>query len=170
MALDIAGCTGVAFGVAGETPRAISVDLGKSRSEAVRFSKMIGLTNTLIRKHKPDLLVYEAPVGGPKTSHTLVGIAACFVGEATRLGFEPEKIAIASVRKHFLGKHLTSASFPGMSKGRARQEIKRALIARCNMLGWKVDDDDQADACAIWDYACAKWAGTQAKPIGGLFT
>lgn len=169
MALDIAGSTGVAFGVAGETPRAISVDLGKRHSEAVRFSKMIGLTKTLVEKHRPDLIVYEAPVGGPKTSHTLVGIAACFVGEATRLGFTPEKVAIASVRKHFLGKHLTTAHFPGMSKGQARNEVKRALVARCNQLGWKVDDDDQADACAIWDYACSTKARAQAKPLGGLF-
>ena len=165
MAFDIATHTGVALGRAGETPRAISVDFGK-RNQAVVFSKVIRLTCNLLTKYKPDILVYESPVGGPKTSHFLVGIAACFAGEASRLGYKPEKLDISSVRKHFLGRNLTRRDFPHLAPGRARTEIKRAVIARCHQLGWRVEDDDQADACALWDYAAATIARTQGAPAG----
>ena len=37
LAFDIATSTGVAWGVAGETPRATTVDLGKGLSDAKRF-------------------------------------------------------------------------------------------------------------------------------------
>ena len=169
MAFDIAGRTGIAYGRAGETPRATAIDLGKHLSEGKRFSRMIRATNELLSKYRPDLVVYEAPIGGPRTSHFLVGIAACFTGEATRLGFEPKEINLASVRKHFLGKHLTTKSFPGKSKGQVRSEIKRSVVARCYALGWTVRDDDEADACALWDYASATYGRAQAAPVGGLF-
>jgi hypothetical protein len=45
-----------------------------------------------------------------------------------------------TVRKHFVG------------NGRPA-DPKFAVIARCKQLGWKVDDDNQADALATWDYA-----------------
>ncbi len=52
-------------------------------------------------------------------------------------------------RRHFLGR----ARFKGGS-----DEAKRSCVARCHQLGWKVPDNNAADACAIWDYACAVWA------------
>lgn len=51
-------------------------------------------------------------------------------------------------RKHFLGR----SRFSGGTR-----EAKRAAIARCNSLGWNVPDDNAADACSVWDYACAIW-------------
>ena len=169
MAFDIAGHTGIAFGGAGEIPRSTSVDLGRKKSEAVRYSKMIGLTRKMIAQFEPDLVVYEAPVGGPKTSHFLVGVAACFVGEAHRNGVNIKKLELSSVRRHFLGKHLTSRHFPHLTKAKARIEIKRAVVARCHQLGWDVDDDDEADACALWDYAQAVYGRSQSAPLGELF-
>lgn len=169
MAFDIAGRTGIAYGRAGETPRATAVDLGKGRGDAAQFARMIRATNELLTKYRPDIVVYEGPVGGPRTSHFLVGLAACFVGEAARLGHKPIDLNLGSVRKHFLGKHITTRSMPGASKGAVRQEIKRAVIARCHALGWPVRDDDEADACALWDYASATIGRAQAKPLGGLF-
>lgn len=169
LAFDIASRAGIAFGVAGETPRATSVDLGKKLPEAQRFSKMIQATKHFLERFEPDVVVYEGVVGGPKTSHFLVGIAACFVGEATRLGYDPKSCSLGAVRSHFLGKHLTTRHFPHMKHAAAKLEIKRAVIARCHQLGWQVQDDNEADACALWDYAGATLGRAQAAPVGGLF-
>jgi hypothetical protein len=169
IAFDIAGATGIAFGVAGGTPRATTVDLGKKLSEAQRFSKMIQTARFFLNKFEPDIVVYEAPVGGPKTSHFLVGVAACFVGEATRLGYDPKSVNLASVRSHFLGKHLTTRHFPHLKPAAAKAEIKRAVVARCFALGWPVKGHDDADALACWDYASATLGRAQAAPTGGLF-
>jgi len=46
----------------------------------------------------------------------------------------------ATVRKHFVG------------NGRPT-DPKAVVMARCKQLGWRVDDDNQADALATWDYA-----------------
>lgn len=169
LAFDIATRTGVAFGPVGGTPRSTAIVLGAKLPDAQRFGEMIKAAKRLITHLKPDILVYEAPVGGPKTSHFLVGIAACFAGESVALGYNPISLPLASVRKHFIGKHLTSAHFPGMTKNRARVEIKNTVIARCYALGWHVDGDDEADACALWDYAGATLGRAQSAPPGGLF-
>lgn len=169
MAFDIATSTGVAWGSAGGTPRCVSVDLGKGRSEGSRFSKMLDLADHFLKSYKPDIVVYEAPIGGAMKVVLPGQLAACFVGQAVRLGYEPKSVDLSSVRKHFLGKNLTKAHFPDLSKGQARTAIKRAVIARCLVLGWDVKNDDQGDACATWDYACATMANAQSIPHGGLF-
>lgn len=169
MAWDLAGRTGVAYGRAGETPRATTVDLGKARGEAARLAEVIRATRGLLERMRPEILVYEAPVGGPKTSHFLVAVAGCFVGQATLMGYAPVSVSIGAVRRHFLGKALAARDFPGLSKARAREAIKNAVVARCGALGWKPRTDDEADAMALWDYACATLARGQAAPLGGLF-
>lgn len=170
MAFDIATHTGVAFGTVGETPRSTTIDLGQGKSQALRFAKAIRTTKHLITRYKPDLIVYEAPIGGKYTSHFLVGLAACVTGQAAiECRKAPEKLDIGTVRKHFLGRNVTTRDFPGLNKKQAKAAIKQAVIGRCTMLGWKVDSDDAADACACWDYACATYCNAQSAPLGGLF-
>ena len=170
MAFDIATHTGVAFGIVGETPRSTTIDLGQGKSQALRFAKAIKTTKHLITRYKPDLVVYEAPIGGKFSSQFLVGLAACVTGQASiECKKPPVKLNIGAVRKHFLGRNVTTRDFPGMSKANAKKAIKQVVIGRCTLLGWKVDSDDAADACALWDYACAHYAKAQAAPLGGLF-
>lgn len=166
LAFDLATSTGVALGHAGQTPRAWSVDLGKERGHAARFSKALRMVRLLTDDFKPDLIAVEAPVGGPKTSHFLVGLSACVTGEAMNQGVRCEKFAINEIRKHFLGKHLTVKHFPHLKSHQAKAEIKRSVMNRCALLGWHVPNDDAADAAALWDYACAKHHPTT---IGGMF-
>jgi hypothetical protein len=172
LAFDIATVTGVALGDAGHAPRAWTVDLGEGRSRAAKFSRAILMVETLVDYHKPDLIAVEAPVGGPKTSHDLVGLWACVIGAAHKAGCKNvESCNIGTVRKHFLGKHLTAAHFPGSSKAFAKAQIKSAVMNRCAALGWVVETHDAADAAAVWDYACAKHHPTHhTTTIGGLFT
>jgi hypothetical protein len=187
LALDLATRTGAAFGTAGEAPQFTSIDLGKGLSDPERFAKIIRATATLIQRLTPDIIVYEAPVGGPKTSHFLVGVAACFAGEAVRRGHDPKKLNIGAIRVHFIGRNITSKDFMPVvkleqtSKPRtlkqmqsrakllARAELKRQVTARCHELGWKVRTEDEADACALFSYAGAKLCKSYAAPLRGLF-
>ena len=170
LALDIATQTGIAIGNSGEVPESWSVDLGKGRSEGARFSKSLSLTHCLIRDHSPDLIAVEAAIGGPNTSHFLVGLLACVRGCAFNRGIPVEVCSIGGIRKHFLGKNLTVRDYPGMTKAQARTQIKSEVMKRCKLLGWEAADDDAADAAALFDFACANFArGYQAAPSGGLF-
>lgn len=168
LALDIATNMGCCFGLVGSKPNAWSVNLGKAPDER-RFSRLLSITAKLLQEHAPDLVAIEAPIGGGMKSDYLVGLAACARGVCFNRGIRAEVCAISTVRKHFLGKHLTAKHFPGKTHAAAKKAIKVQVIARCGLLGWHVEDDDAADAAAIWDYATATWARAQSAPHGGLF-
>lgn len=169
LALDIATRTGVAFGEAGAIPKAVTVDLGKAGSQPARQARLLRLTRETIARFHPDLVVFEAAVGGPKTSHFLVGLTAIVVAQSTDLGLVPVSLHRASVRKFFLGRDPKVSDFEGLSPAHAKLEIKRLVIARCHALGWEPADGDQADAMALWAFACATRAGMTLPPPGGLF-
>ena len=169
LAFDIATKTGCAFGAAGDKPRAWSVSFGKSSDED-RFSKAIRMTASYIERFQPDLVAVEAPVGGREASALLVGLCACVKGEAARHGVRVVGYYPASVRKHFVGKALTARDFPALNRVAAKKAIKGAVIARCDLLGWQIDDPDAADAAALWSYACALVSRDhQMTDVGGLF-
>lgn len=158
VAFDTATKTGVAYGRAGETPRAYSVDLGKVAWER-RFSRILRLTRKVIEDHRPELVAVEAFVGGPKANTDLSGLVACVMGEADRCGVRVVSYYPATIRKHFLG---------GISN--RREKIKPQVMARCRMLGWPSDDPDACDALALWDYASARESRAhQVSTVGGLF-
>ena len=169
LSFDIASTTGVCFGISGDTPKAWAVSLGKA-SEEERFSKALRMTAAYIDRFKPDLVAVEAPVGGRDANALLIGLAACVKGEAARHGCRVVEYFPATVRKHFLGKALTSRDFPALSKAAAKKAIKGAVMDRCRLLGWEVETGDAADAAALWDYAMAKESRAhQVTSIGGLF-
>lgn len=169
LAFDIATSTGIAYGRAGDVPRVLTVDLGKGLPDEKRFAKAIEMTHDLLDRYKPDQVVYEAPIGGKNSSQFLIGVAACVMGEATRLRFPCKQMYLASVRKHFLGKHLTARDFPALKPAHAKRAIKQEVIKRCVVLKWPVSTDDEADAAALWDFACSTMRGHQSAPVGGLF-
>lgn len=168
LAMDIATKTGIAVGVSGGDPRSWFMDLGQAPDDR-RFSNVLRLTHGLIEAHQPDLIAVEAAIGGPKASAYLIGLVACVRGCAFNRGVRCESVHLGSVRKHFLGKHFTARDFPGMKRIEAKRAMKRMVMDRCQLLGWPVETDDEADAVALWDYACANFAGVQAKPLGDLF-
>jgi Holliday junction resolvasome RuvABC endonuclease subunit len=168
VALDIATNMGVSIGKAGAAPTSYSVDLGRGQTDDLRFSKALAITSSLLAEHKPDLVAIEAPIGGPSTSHLLVGLAACVRGCVANRGVRLVSYHSGSVRKHFLGKVLTVRDFPALTKGKAKAAIKNEVVKRCKLLGWDVPDHDAADAAALFDYASAM-AGIQVGPEGDLF-
>lgn len=174
LALDLASVTGVAVGNFGDRPTAWSVDLGEGKPEDFKFSQALVLTHKLIATHSPDLIAIEAPVGGPKTSHFLVGLVACVRGCAFNRGVRVVPHNIAAIRKHFVGGHVTSSAYkhldPKRRKAAARNAGKNLVMQRCRQLGWDCDDDNAADACALWDYCCSLQSRShQITSLPGLF-
>ena len=167
LALDLATTTGLAFGSAQSAPVTWAVDLGKG--DAKKFAKAMQMTKAAIERYQPDLIAIEAPVGGPKTSHFLVGLVACVEGMAEWMKVPTEKHNIASVRKHFLGQAPQLRDFKG-NRAQQQKQVKGMVMNRCRALGWAVAGDDQADAAAIWDYAMSlRRADHALRTVGGLF-
>lgn len=167
VALDLASSTGVAVGKPNSAPVAWTVALGKA-SEDERFSRILVLTDQLIREHEPDLVAIEAAIGGRDASQFLIGLVSCVRGCCANRKVRCEMYHLGSIRKHFLGKALTQKDFPGLSKVKAKAAIKQTVVDRCRLLGWEPQTHDEADAMALLDYALAKNSNHQARVAGGL--
>lgn len=171
LAFDVATTTGVAWGTAGGTPQFATFDLGQKLPHVERFAKVMEVVHDMIETHAPDVAVFEEKVGGKHMA--LPGqLLACAMGAAHTMGVRTETMAVATIRKAFIGKHLTpERDFPGMSKEQGRSEIKRIVMNGCKMRGWDVSNFDEADAGALFEAWCAHNRHAQASPIkhGGLF-
>lgn len=169
LALDLATITGAAVGCAGDTPHTWTVNLGVSLPHPRRYARALRMTRVCIEKHKPDLVVVEAAVGGPKASQYLVGLLACVQGQCADLGVPCETHHLASVRKHFLGANPSLKQFKG-NRAQQQKQVKALVLNRCRSLGWPVEDDNCADAAALWDYAQAVRNPVHAvQTVGGIF-
>ncbi len=171
LALDVATKTGVCVGVPGANrPRAWTVDLGKSPIQR-KLSNALVMTQGLITAHKPDLIVIEAPIGGQKVNASLIKMVGCIEGCAFNRGVKTHSVSLATVRKRFLGKAFTKRDFPHLSEKDARVAVKRLVVDRCRLIGWEPENDDEADAMALWDWGMAEMVKSyQTPPPGGLFT
>lgn len=170
LALDIATKMGCAIGHVQGKPHSWAVDFGKGLDHDERFAKALQFVQAVHREFKPDLVAVEAAIGGSDANAYLIGMVACIRGQAKALGVPTVAYHSGSIRKHFLGKALTSRDFPGMSQAKAKLEIKQKVLVRCRALGWTVGGLDEADAMATWDYACAQESKAhQMQTLGGMF-
>lgn len=170
LALDVATRMGACFGRPLTTPAAWSVDFGELREHDARFAKALRFIRAMHMQLAPDLIAIEAPIGGPDASHYLIGLVAVMRAQAKDLGIQTVEYNIGSVRKHFIGEHFTKRDFPGMTDTAAGKIIKGKVFTRCRALGWQVNDLDQADAAALWDYACSRESRAhQVQNLPGMF-
>lgn len=154
LSLDLARQYGWAEGRAGEAPRFGSDRFAPTGAPVEDvFAGVIRQLAPRLAAFRPDVLVYEAPSlfqlrdgkSNPATAECLLGIPAIVQGLAKHLGIHRVyKAQTSSVRKHFLG----NGRMP-------RAEAKKAVVAECRRRGWDVRNDDEGDACAIWDYSIA---------------
>lgn len=147
--LDIATVTGVCLGSPGQAPVFWTENLGKARSHDERFSNVLRLAHKLIKEHEVGAIGIEAPIIVPNrdrksNNELLMGLIACVRGWAATKGIPCQTFEIASIDKHFLGHRI---------KGRA--ERKAANLARCRLLGWSPQNEDEADAGAVFDMTCS---------------
>ena len=149
LALDLARTTGWAFGPPGSIPT-----FGH-----IRFTKPGGTRAEIYREFRrwlnakwakaPDVIVYELPAvpsimsgrTNIETIRTLIGLAE-HLEEWAHNRIELKEATVSSVRVHFIGANLKSAF------------AKQKTYDQCRMLGWDVENFDQADACALWDFQC----------------
>jgi len=64
---------------------------------------------------------------------------------------------VQDVRRHFTGQRTFSKAIdPSTGKKlSSRDAAKAATIAMCRLQGWEVENDDAADAAALWSWGCA---------------
>jgi Holliday junction resolvasome RuvABC endonuclease subunit len=100
--------------------------------------------------HQPEMVVFEAPWVGPKTHQDTARKLMCLAGHCEfvcrRMAIQYREANNATVRKHFLG------------TGRGdRRTLKRLAMEACRRRGWDPENDDEADALGLLDYAAACW-------------
>lgn len=157
-ALDLATHCGFAVGAPGERPRSGTVVLkqrGGCRGNAL--GNLIAWLNDEWRSAPPALIVKEAPLplqafadrGNSEDAVMMTyGLHGIVEAMAARFALPVRQAHAATIRKHFIG------------KGRlgSRDETKRAVVARCHLMGLMprdCRDDNRADALATWDWAAA---------------
>lgn len=162
-AFDLATATGVADGRVGDAaPRLWTWYLDDSGGERpARLAHLDKFLAAYFDKFKPDVVVYERPLGiaaiagmmknkifitNEKTLGLLRGAIGVLEARACAAGV-PQiiDVGIQEARKHLCGQ----ARFP---EGGA----KAATIRACRALGWAPEDDNQADAAALWSLTCGR--------------
>lgn len=164
LALDLGTATGVAFGPSAQQPRTWSLNFENTGAgQSSVFSQAMFAAHRIFTKNKVDRLAFEeiiaaGPVGGASRSQVLMGLRGIFMGMAHRHGVPVSEYHVATVRKRFIG-----------NGGLSGKVAKKCVVDRCWQLGWDVDNDDEGDAAAIWEFARWKHTGKQTPPPGGLF-
>lgn len=156
MALDIAGLCGWALGgPANGAPRTGTWQLhglddwGLDRSLATLHETV----REFCRCHSVEIVAIEAPMMlQGRSAHTalaLISLVAVARAAAQRHGAQLRLVHVQTVRKFFVG------------QGRP-DNPKQAVMERCRLLNWAFEDDNAADAAALWAYAMSvsypKWS------------
>lgn len=155
LALDLATSTGFAVGNVRGDPVAWTLHL-KAKPHDLRFREFGLALNDVIEEHRPTHVVAEAGFvnivknkwgksqAGP-AEKVLFGLRGAAMTVAGIWGLRTEELTVGEVRKHFLG------VVPKKS-----EDQKKAVMTRCRTVGWGYDDNNSADALALWDCYCAK--------------
>jgi Holliday junction resolvasome RuvABC endonuclease subunit len=149
-ALDLGTVCGVAIGAPKGKPDWHTVRLGNGEPRE-RFGQVFRLVSDLVAQRGVTEIVIEAPliianrVASTDALRFLVGATGVAHAAAHIAGVPSGEIAVATVRKHFLG-----------YAPRGRDVAKKAVIDRCKLLGWAADTADAADALALLDCRLAQ--------------
>jgi crossover junction endodeoxyribonuclease RuvC len=177
LAIDLATKTGWARGCVGEVPEFGTMNFAAKKKGTKGGSDMLLSSDSVFAAAMewigelldpvPDILIIESMLPPDamknKTSRQvrdrLAGLHGIIRAVAKRKGVgEITEAAVGDVRAHFVG-----------IRNLKRHDAKSAVIDRCQSLGWDVANDNEADACAIWSYACALIDPVQALSVVPLF-
>jgi hypothetical protein len=168
LALDIATITGFARGRIGETPIAGSVSFSKpgatSNTDNMVFGNALRWLSDLLRAEpRPDVVIMEALLPpGAMLNHTtravrdrLAGLHGVMRGVAHLRGIpQIAEASVGDVRAHFI-----------FHRNAKRETAKRETMRQCEMMGWKAENDNEADALALWSYAASLIDPMQAMKV-----
>lgn len=161
LALDLATALGWAVNPPGEQPAFGTEVLPSTGKEVGPFIAAYDrwLRDTL-ELQKPALVIYEQPSlfakTNPDTVIKLNGLATHTEWLCFRKGFAVRSANPSQLKKFFTG------------SGRAK---KPEMVAEARRRGWKVVDDNQADACAVRAWAIFCYAAPELRaqmPFGLL--
>lgn len=154
LALDTSRHTGWAVGPAGSTPLWGVEDLGRQSTGHV-IANMRRLLWRLLQTHRPTFVCFESPYfprpGGripmnALTLRRLMGLTATVEGFCAELNIDCREATPLEIAHFFLG----------TSRPMNREAKKLATMEMCRQFGWAVDNDNCADALALWAMAEAK--------------
>jgi hypothetical protein len=144
MALDLATVTGWAVGDPGQLPAHGSIRFGGTSSHEATFAKAMNWMAEKCKVYQPGLVVWEAPLAASfkrgdtntKTTTILFGLPAVIGAVAYNHSiYNIRKADTRDVRMHFIG------SSP------KRDKAKPLVIRQCRLMGWEVQDDNEAARC-----------------------
>lgn len=156
LALDLALTTGWALGTPmDKVPTSGSIKIARDDASMAKLfcDWRVYLRDFLLLHPDITLVVFESPLlpfmkqgkTNIDTLRRLIGLAAVTEELLYSLGkYDIREARVADVRSHFIG-----------SNRHKRAEAKTLTIRRCRQLGWEPQDDNAADALALWDYQVA---------------
>ena len=160
LGLDIATNTGAAFGRVGEAPRFSSMMFKGEDTDLMGVAEAVAKAQVwmveTIRAVQPDLVVIEAPMertpeqGTARTTIKLCGLALAVAGIAINKSRMTRFVTVRAVRRTFLG--------PG-GGNLSGKDGKREVLRFCRAAGWEPNNDNEADAGAVW-----WWGGRELHP------
>lgn len=158
LALDLATTTGYALGRIGGAPSSGQKRIGSEGDSLGAFADEFDFwLNGIVERLAPGLIYYEAPINqsGKTTAATTIKLRGLayhvhMIGFRHRIIVRPGNVQ--TVRREFCGSGHAS---------------KDQVVEECRRRGWSVAGTDEADAVALWWWACedqAKWTGARPQP------
>lgn len=178
MAFDLGIRTGFACGRAGSKPRVQTWILKRPGDPVSVAIKNFGRTlRDVLSVETPDLIIREDFLHPSVHKSGDAAIASIKMDGAIELmaglwGVRDESVNVNAVRKHFCDRSSamprTRGEKTAREKAAARQATKDMVLNRAKTLGYlprDCFDDNKADACAIFDFACATYAGVRPSEL-----
>lgn len=159
LALDLATATGWACAPPDKEPHFGTAELPKSGQDvgtfAVAFSEWL---TAKLADETPQVVLYEQPsIFSKTTPATLIKLNG--------LAYDCERICtLHRVRCYMVNPSRLKKFFAG--NGRAQ---KQDMIDVARREGWAVQDDNQADACAVWAWGVNCFAPNHARRFRFMF-
>lgn len=170
LAFDLATCTGWCMGNAGvRVPHSGAWRLrSRDESRGRAGANLIRETENLIRRFgSPDYIVKEAPLTMAAQRRLKNSPASMEVKTALHTVVETF-CALHNIECRDIDMNRARKQFTGQSHYGGSDETKRAVLARCHLLGLMPKSRvqlDQADAICTWWGACAELAFTSPKVL-----
>jgi hypothetical protein len=153
LAIDAASICGFALGATGEEPRFGTRNFSGSNASGEVVARFTRFLRATIEREQPEIIAYEAPYfpmgfrNGPpanaRTLRRLLGLAEIIDAIAWDYRLRCYQATAGEVCSYLTGK----------SNWGGRAQKKAATIAAARRWGWAVNDDNAADACAVWAFA-----------------
>lgn len=151
LALDLSLRTGWAIGRPNEKPRWGVWELGRpdQDGDGRRFSCLASSLEDAFAAFDPDEVIYEAPISRQQTSaRLLIGLGAVVEMICSERSIRYCEEHVGTVRKEVIGR----GGFRATEDASASMQAKAAVAAWCTSQGWRVTDDNSADALVLLRY------------------